>query len=944
MSEELGDFGSLEEAVRTNPHLAAYLETLEGEQPLYVVQLTREMRYMSPVNILYPIGDPYFIHIYSESAGVWNNYRVVMPEIPPGAWSSLKAVEEALATRLAAQDPPETPEEKYELLSRLLEEVVSEDYSLGRGDFREVRRRGAVVGVVAHSELSKAIRYAVLSEKVGLGVIEPLIRDPYIEDISCNGVGAVYVVHKIFGPCRTNIVFEDDKSLDQYVYRLSLRAGRPVSIRSPITDAVLPDGSRVNIVYGNDVSRRGTNFTIRKFTENPISITQLIRWNMVNAKCAAYLWLLLEHNLNVWFVGETASGKTTLLRAASVFIDPASKIVSIEDVPEIVVPHENWVSEVTRQAQEAGEGVELFDLLRAALRQRPNYILVGEIRGREAAIAFQAMQCVADAYVAFPGGAISVPQLYNSAAGNGGALGGVAKISSPFYVYATAPGQGVRLARCLGVSRMWSPFTIRVETGDGLSLVVTPNHKFIRLVGGAESEVTAEELLQLWRMGKRWLMLARRPPPPQSCLEEIYTERVELNMGSDAWWALGRLCGGDFIVRSREGYDWVSWARDSSLERLRETLRGLGWKCVERRAEFFGRRAAVLEQLDWRFVHWALMQGHLYRVGDALVGTPRAVDSESKLQFIRGAKNSIKEASPLLAEDLAEAQANGWAGGLAAHLEERLRGCSAAAEELEGLTDVEAPEKRFELKYLKTEPWYVSKAGCLLWTLGFGVAAYKEPGSAYIYCHPSDWAWVTSVELMGGSAVYDLVLEGGGYYIGGLGPAHPVMDTGHGVISTFHAGSVQKLVQRLTGDPINIPRTFVDNLNCIVILSAVRHPVTGKLERRVLGVNELLGLDPESGGVNYVEVFAWNPVDDSFEFRGEGTSYLLEEKIAKMRGIPRHRLREVYAELNRRAEFLKRLSDAGVLDYKQVYRAVAAAYNLGLEEAERIALESAAEE
>ncbi|MEM4332749.1 MAG: ATPase, T2SS/T4P/T4SS family [Nitrososphaerota archaeon] len=936
MSEELGGFGSLDEALRGNPHLAEYLDSLEGERPIYAVQLTREMRYMSPVNILYPIGDPYFVHIYSDPSGVWNVYKIVMPEVPPGAWSSIKAVEEALAVRLASQDPPETPEEKRELLESLLEEVVTEDYSIGRGEFREVRRRGAVIGVAASPELAVAIRYAVISEKVGLGVLEPLIRDPYIEDISCNGVGAVYVVHKVFGPCRTSIVFEDADGLDHYVYRLSLRAGRPVSIRTPITDAVLPDGSRVNIVYGSDISRRGTNFTIRKFTENPISITQLIKWNMVSAKCAAYLWLLLEHNLNVWFVGETASGKTTLLRAASVFIDPSAKIVSIEDVPEIVVPHENWVSEVTRQAQEAGEGVELFDLLRAALRQRPNYILVGEIRGREAAIAFQAMQCVADAYVAYPGGVISLPSLYNAASAgvNGAYAGGRVRLSTPIEVYATAPGEGVRLAKCVAVTRKWAHSTVRVETCDGLSLVVTPNHKFITLAGDGESEITAEELLQLWRMGRKSIVLARRPPPNPCIPLSLYSESYRLVLHGDSWWALGRLAGGDFIAETQQGFEWVTWSRGGALEKLRRALMGLGWRGGERRDEVLGEQATVLENLDARLVHWAVMQGHLYRQGEVLLGTDRAVDPVYRAHYISGAYSAMRDIKPLV--EKWKASANG--------LQKPLGGRRLTPpEELDPQPSWEPPAARYTLQYVKTEAWTSYKAGCLAWVLGCSTAVHRALGRAYLYHYPEAGAWVTNVEPNGGSAVYDLVLEGGGYYIGGLGPAHPIMDTGHGVISTFHAGSVQKLVQRLTGDPINIPRTFVDNLNCIVILSAVRHPVTGKLERRVLGINELLGLDPETGGVNYVEVFAWNPVDDSFEFRGEGTSYLLEEKIAKMRGVPRHRLREIYAELNRRTEFLQRLVDAGVLDYKQVYRAVAAAYNLGLEEAVRIALEGAAE-
>jgi type IV secretory pathway ATPase VirB11/archaellum biosynthesis ATPase len=935
MSEDLGDYSSLEEAVSRNPHLGAYIEGLE-EQPLYLVQLSRELRYMSPVNILYPIGDPYFIHIYSDPSGVWNSYRVVMPEIPPTAWEALRAVEEALSLRLLDQDPPETVEEKERLLSELLGEVVVEDPALGPGEYREVKRRGVVRVVSAEPMLALAIRYAVLAEKVGLGSIEPLIRDPYIEDVSCNGVGPVYVVHKIFGACRTSITFQDEKLLDQYVYRLSLRAGRPVNIRHPITDAVLPDGSRVNIVYGSDISRRGTNFTIRKFTENPISIAQLIRWNMIGAKAAAYLWLLLEHNLNVWFVGETASGKTTLLRAAAVFIDPSAKIVSIEDVPEIVVPHENWINEVTRQAQEAGEGVELFDLLKAALRQRPNYILVGEIRGREASIAFQAMQCVAEAYAAHPGGALRISSLYNHAAAHG-TKDGLAKLPEPLYFYATGPRGGVRLARGVGVLRRWSPSTIRVETGDGLSVTVSPNHRFLALVDGVEVEVGAEELLDSWARGERRWRLARRRPPDSRRLGLSSAVGAEIRAGRDLWWALGRLCGGDVLVRSGAGYSWVTWAWGSRLERLRRALAGAGWSGVERTSRIMGEEATELAGISPHLVHWMLMEGHAYWwLGDLLAGSARAVEARYAPCFLEGAKDALRAVSLL-------AERRGSSGTLSSRV-------SAALDELSGVGGIPCPDEpdgggrdeRLTLRYETCDVEEADAAGCLGWVLGRDLAVMKTRERAYLYSYGRGYAWVTRVERMGGSAVYDLVLEGGGYYIGGLGPAHPLMDTGHGVISTFHAGSVQKLVQRLTGDPINIPRTFVDNLNCVVILSAVRHPVTGKLERRVLSINELLGLDPETGGVSYVEVFSWNPQDDSFEFRGEGTSHLLEEKIARMRGIPRNRIREIYAELSRRGSFLQRLADAGVTDYKQVYRAVAAAYNLGLEEAERVVLEEEA--
>jgi len=144
-------------------------------------------------------------------------------------------------------------------------------------------------------------------------------------------------------------------------------------------------------VYGEDISRRGSNLTIRKFSKVPLSITQLIASGAMSAQMAAYLWMMLDEGMNVFVCGETASGKTTSLNAITAFIPPALKVITIEDTPELTVPHANWISEVTRDT--GGEGtVKLFDLLKAALRQRPNYILVGEIRDKEGNVAFQAMQ------------------------------------------------------------------------------------------------------------------------------------------------------------------------------------------------------------------------------------------------------------------------------------------------------------------------------------------------------------------------------------------------------------------------------------------------------------------------------------------------------------------------------------------------------------------------
>ena len=229
---------------------------------------------------------------------------------------------------------------------------------------------------------------------MGLGVLQPLLEDSYIEDISCSGLGNIFIEHKIFKSLKSSIYFPTHDDLDDFVVQMGERIKRPVTLRNPIIDASLPDGSRINIVYGRDIAKRGSNFTIRKFSDDVTSVLNLIEFGSMNYMIAAYLWLAIEMDLNVFVVGATASGKTTLLNALTTFIRPDAKIVTIEDTPELQIPHANWLREVVRQStkESKGGGVDMFDLLKAALRQRPDRILIGEIRGVEGNIAFQAMQ------------------------------------------------------------------------------------------------------------------------------------------------------------------------------------------------------------------------------------------------------------------------------------------------------------------------------------------------------------------------------------------------------------------------------------------------------------------------------------------------------------------------------------------------------------------------
>ena len=237
------------------------------------------------------------------------------------------------------------------------------------------------------------IMYYIIRDFIGYGKIDVMMRDPLIEDISCDGPELpVFVWHREYESIPTNVIFESAEELDAFVIRLSYRAGKHVSVAQPIIDGALPDGSRVQVTYGREVSLKGSSFTIRKFRKDPLTIIDLIKYNTLSINMAAYFWFAIENRASILIAGGVAAGKTTLLNALSLFIPPEFKIVSIEDTPEINLPHKNWLQMVTRPSFGRREtSVSLFDLLKAAVRQRPDYIIVGEIRGSEAYTLFQAI-------------------------------------------------------------------------------------------------------------------------------------------------------------------------------------------------------------------------------------------------------------------------------------------------------------------------------------------------------------------------------------------------------------------------------------------------------------------------------------------------------------------------------------------------------------------------
>ncbi|AKB77646.1 Flagella-related protein FlaI [Methanosarcina horonobensis HB-1 = JCM 15518] len=550
--------------VEKNLHLLEYLHILPIDTmgiPRYVPKLESKHGDIEDPNLIYRVNDQIYVHIYPNKNDVRNFYIPIEPILLTGVGGLIKELEIKLVDHLTGIEfDPENLEEKERILRESLDAICvignkKEIDSSAAGAGSGIKKLGSKFfpakedpeknHIYVTKEQYEALKYSIIRDKIGVGFLDPYINDNKIEDITCNGLGPIFIEHKVFKGLRSVIEFNDNDALNHFIVRLAERIGKPITFKNPIVDSTLPDGSRINIVFGDDISKNGSNFTIRKFADIPFSILQVIKGGTLDYRMAAYLWILIGEGMSGFICGETASGKTTTLNGITAFVNPESKLVSIEDTPELQIPHKNWTRETTRGStrgagtgEGSGSDVTMFDLLKAALRQRPNYILVGEIRGVEGNVAFQAMQ------------------------------------------------------------------------------------------------------------------------------------------------------------------------------------------------------------------------------------------------------------------------------------------------------------------------------------------------------------------------------------------------TGHPVMSTFHAATVEKLIQRLTADPINIPKTYVDNLNFVIIQSAVRRP-DGKLVRRVLSINEVLGYNPDKGGISFIEAFSWDPVTDTHVFSAMGSSYILENKIATRLGIPGKKKKAIYDEIEKRAKILERLNDEGIVNYWDFFNTIA---------------------
>jgi flagellar protein FlaI len=351
-------------------------------EPLRIIALPN-FKDQSKIDFSYPLIEPFASARIKWDDGTKSlKYMITEPELSEDEAALLKKIEDTLTEIIDVK--MSAMKNRPELMAYLQKKIsqIMEDTGMKVAQDKYVR-----------------IMYYIMRDFVGLNRIEPLMHDPYIEDIGCTGLDtSIYIIHRKYGSVETSITYRDFEELSDFVVKISERCGRYISYAKPLLDGTLPDGSRVQASLAKDVTTKGPTFSIRKFRNNPFSPVDMINMGTASSSMLAYLWLMLQYDTSILICGGVSTGKTSMLNVLSMFIKPEAKIISIEDTREINIPHANWAPSVTRvgfgvpevTGKRYGE-IDLFDLLKESFRQNPDYVIVGEVRGKEAYVMFQGM-------------------------------------------------------------------------------------------------------------------------------------------------------------------------------------------------------------------------------------------------------------------------------------------------------------------------------------------------------------------------------------------------------------------------------------------------------------------------------------------------------------------------------------------------------------------------
>jgi len=465
------------------------------KKPKHIVEFP-EMEDVTQLNVTYPLMEPFvYANIRWDKEKKELVYVVVEPQLTAEEKKLLKQISDAMIELIDVQ------------LSAIKEQGKAIEY-LEKQVVKIIKEFGVRLTRNQYIKLM----YYIYRNFVGFNEINALLDDPNIEDISCDGVNTpLYIIHRKVGSIKTNIIFSNMEELREFVIKLAERCNRYVSYAEPILDGTLPDGSRVSATLAGDVATRGPTFTIRKFSERPISPIEQMDFHTVSAEMLAYYWFLIENGASMLIVGGVATGKTSFLNSLCMFIPPEAKIVSIEDTRELRIPNEHWVPSLARVGfgipMPTGEkygGVSLFDLLKESFRQNPDYVIVGETRGKEAYVMFQGMSSGHPSMSTFHAGSIDtvIKRLTTPPIELSPSLLESLNVIS-IMIHAREKGKSARRVReiveiisvdpktdevCTNVVFKWDPVTDKFEKVNESVMV----EKFIAAKGGTAEEAVVE--------------------------------------------------------------------------------------------------------------------------------------------------------------------------------------------------------------------------------------------------------------------------------------------------------------------------------------------------------------------------------------------------------------------------------------------------------------------
>lgn len=910
-------------------------------------------------NIIYPVIKPYaYVSVRFDEAERALTYNIIEPALNEYEAAILKKLKEGLVQIIdVTLEDIKQHEKIIDFLESSIQRLIYE-YSFDLNEKEYLK-----------------IMYYVYRDFVGYNRIEPMMNDPYVEDIGVDGVGIpIYVVHQKFGSIKTNIVYKNEEELREFVIKLAERCDRYISYAEPLLDGTLKNGSRVQASLAGDVTTRGPTFSIRKFRETPFTPVDMIRLGTASAEMLAYLWFVVENGANVLISGGVSTGKTSFLNTISLFIPEEAKIVSIEDTRELNLPHENWIPGVARVGF-TGTGVgevTMYELLRESFRQNPDYLVVGEVRGKEAYVMFQGMASIpgdekvlvvnSNNLKRIPISELKVMPDYKTPVFDFESkkiklLSGFAKIEHPprkeLYRIITKTGRNIVTTADHSLFS-WDKDIITLTTKElkNGDIIVIPgllpsgfnNIENIDLTELSDIRVFAPGLIKraVEKLGYQkssaiceiksisdYYAKFKRAKP--SALDVGKFKKLMSTAGIN--YTLD-----DIIVR----FDRKSESTPARLSVTPEFLRLLGYFVSEgslnigiksSRINLYSKNKEILD--DMRKCITAVSgkipkERVTFGFGSC---TELSFNHKVLFEFIKqhiGQKSESKR-SPDFIFGLSKENIGHFLSGLYSGdgtLTKNYFGYYTISKQLAsdmtnllltlGIVATVRTRKRqgrkttdYEVLFYTNDEKkeFLKYARPIRKMPKIGKSNKNKNKIGDIYLDRVES--IEKILLEKEVPVYDLCVQGHQNFIGGFGGIL-LHNSGHPSISTMHAGSVDDVIKRLQTRPINLSPGLLDSLDIVIVMVHAREK--GKSARRVKEIAEIESVDIVTGQPHTNKAFIWLPSEDGFEYKGN--SWMLS-KISDGKGIP---ISKIVTDIARRKKLLNWLYENNIIEVQEIVK------------------------